>query len=580
MKFSLLAEYFEKIEKTSSRLEITHHLSELFKTLPAEDFDHAIYLLQGRVLPLFEATEFGIAGKMVVKAAIQAMNLESVYFNKILKERGDVGTTVEEFKKQYESFESKDLSVSEVYDKLLELAQKGGSGSQQEKMSILAQLIRQLDPLSTRYLVRIPLGVMRLGFSDMTVLDGFSWMVAGDKSLREEIENAYHVRPDLGYIGKQLKLHGASGLKEVKPEIFTPILMMRAERLSSGAEIIEKIGKCAVEPKFDGFRLQVHIKKHGATSEVKLFSRNLEDVGFMYPDVVEGISKQLTVKEAILEGEAIGFDPVRESFLPFQETSQRKRKHGIDEKMKEIPLRLFAFELLYADGKTYMQSPLTERRAMLMKVVKTKNDPKKDIVLIADNEVTDDPKHVEQLFEDAIAKGLEGILAKKLDGTYRAGAREWNWIKFKRSYSSKIEDTVDCLVMGYDYGQGKRTDFGIGAFLVGVYDEKNDQFLTVSKIGTGLTDDEWREMRKRCDKLKSATQPALYQVEKLMNVDVWVKPSIVVEIKADEITKSKSMHTAGLALRFPRLVRFRDDKRAEETTALKEMESIFKGQKK
>jgi DNA ligase-1 len=579
MKFSTLAEYFEKIEKTSSRLEITHLLADLFKKLPAEDFDRAMYLLQGRVSPQFDSIEFGIAGKMIAKAAVQAMNLDAVYFNKIFKEHGDLGKTVEEFKTQYTSLEAKDLSVSEVYDRLLELAKKGGSGSQQEKISILAHLIRQLDPLSARYLVRIPLGVMRLGFSDMTVLDAFSWMFHGDKTLRPAIEAAYHVRPDLGYIGKRLKEHGETGLKLIKPELFTPILMMRAERLSSGAEIIEKIGKCSIEPKFDGFRLQAHVKKHNGRADVKLYSRNLEDVSFMYPDVVEGIVKQLKVKEAIFEGEAIGFDPKRERFLPFQETVQRKRKHGIEEKAKEIPLRLFVFELLYADGKNYMQTPFRERRKILSTVFKTKNDVKKDTVLVAEDDITDDPKQIEKLFEDAIEKGLEGIIAKKLDGTYRAGAREMNWIKFKRSYSSKIEDTVDCLVMGYDYGQGKRTDFGIGAFLVGVYDEKNDRFLSVSKIGTGLTDEEWREMRKRCNAVTADKMPALYEVNKIMEVDVWVKPKIVVEIKADEVTKSP-MHTANLALRFPRLVRFRDDKRPEEATTVKELETFFKGQKK
>jgi DNA ligase-1 len=299
----------------------------------------------------------------------------------------------------------------------------------------------------------------------------------------------------------------------------------------------------------------------------------------MYPDIVEGITKQMKADEMIIEGEAIGFDAKRESFLPFQETVQRKRKHGIEEKAKEIPLRLFVFELLYADGKNYMQTPFERRRKEIAQVIATKNEVKKDVILIADHEVTDDAKKIELVFEEAIEKGLEGILAKKLDGTYRAGAREWNWIKFKRSYSSAIDDTVDCMVMGYDYGQGKRTDFGIGAFLVGIYDEKNDRFLTVSKIGTGLTDEEWREMKTRAGKFKTDTQPALYEVNKLMNVNVWIKPGIVVEIKADEITKSP-MHTAGLALRFPRLVRFRDDKRPEESTSLKEMERMFQGQKK
>lgn len=585
MKFSEFAGYLEEIEKTSSRLQITHLLAELFRKLSAHEMDKSLYLMQGRVAPLYEAVEFGIAEKMVARSAVLAMNLEKKYFDDYFKKIGDIGQAVEHFKKQYSSFEAKDLSILEVFDDLRKITVQSGSGSQEAKINILAHLIRQLDPLSCRYLVRIPLGMLRLGFSDMTVLDAFSWMLNKDKTLRKEIEEVYHVLPDIGHLGKALKADGEKALKKTKPRLFIPILMMRAERLSSGKEIIEKIGRGAVEPKYDGFRLQIHFRRDKTAKskeqreEVRLYSRNLEDVTYMYPDLVKGVKKEIKADEIICEGEAIGFDPYSGNFLPFQETVQRKRKHDIEEKAKEIPLKLFIFELLYLNGESMLHKPFQERRRRLAPLVKETGDVFKDNVLIAADEIIDDPKLLDKMFDEAIAKGLEGVVVKKLDGIYQAGARGSNWIKFKRSYSSKIEDTIDCLVMGYDFGKGKRTGFGIGAFLAGIYDEKNDVFLSVAKIGTGLTDEEWREMKAKSQKLKVKSKPALYKVDKLMDVDVWVSPRIVVEIKADELTKSP-IHSARYALRFPRLERFRDDKRPEDVTTLKEYEKMYHSQKK
>ncbi len=590
MKFKELAVYISKIEETSSRLAITELLADIFKKLSPVEIHDAIYLLQGRVAPLFTKIESGMAEKMVIKSVAYSLNLEKKLFENKYKKIGDLGATVEYFKKEIHSFDEKDLSVLEVYQELYKLAVASGPGSQETKIKILGNLVRQLDPLSCCYLVRIPMGVMRLGFSDMTVLDALGWMRTGDKSRRPEIERAYHVRPDLGFIAEQIKKEGIDRIKSIKPKLFTPILMMRAERLSSASEIVEKIGRCAVEEKFDGFRLQVHYNGH----EVKLYSRNLEEVSPMYPDIIAGVKKEIKADNIILEGEAIGYDPVSGNFLPFQETVQRKRKYDIEEKAKEIPLKLFAFDLLYLNGKSCIEVPFAERRKELISVIRAA-DKVRATILPAPEEITADAKRLELLFDDAITKGLEGIVAKKLDGIYQAGARGWNWIKFKRSYSSKIEDTIDCLVMGYDYGKGKRTDFGIGAFLVGVFDEKADQFVTVAKIGTGLTDEEWRQLKVKSSKFKIQKKPNNYLVDKAMECDVWVAPNIVVEIKADEITRSP-VHTAGrtlksskngsalevdvpgFALRFPRLQRFRDDKRPEDVTSLQELVGMFKAQ--
>ncbi|MBI5127408.1 ATP-dependent DNA ligase [Candidatus Roizmanbacteria bacterium] len=566
MKFSELAIYFDKISSVSSRLEITRILAELFNKLTPDEIEKVVYLLQGRVRPAYEGIDFGMAERTMIKAALSALNIEKSFFEKEFKKIGDLGETVEHFKKQYTSFEERDWEAVEVYNFFYRLATASGSGSQDVKVSLLAQLIRQLDALSSRFLVRLPTGDIRMGFSDMTVLDAYSWMLKGDKSLRPMIEKAYHVRPELGYIGRVIKEKGVESLDKIGPTVFTPIIMMRAERLSSADEILKQIGTCLVEPKFDGFRLQIHKKGN----EVRLFSRSLEDVTYMYPDIVEGAKKQIQSREIIIEGEAIGYNVKTGEFLPFQETVQRKRKYEIEKMAKEIPLRLFSFELLFKNGVNFLAKPFVERRKALEESITTTRDLSKDTIVIADQEEVSQTEKLEKLFDEAVEKGLEGVLAKKITGIYKPGAREWNWIKYKRSYSAKIQDTIDCLVMGYDFGKGKRTVFGIGAFLVGVLDEKGDKFVTIAKIGTGLTDEEWKQLQVKSQKSKVKNKPNNYSVNKMMKCDVWVVPSIVVEIRADEITKSP-VHTAGLALRFPRLERFRDDKKPEDATNLKEL---------
>lgn len=587
MTFKELSLFLQKLESITSRNEMILVLAELFKKVPVNDFDKVMYLLQGRVAPLYVAKEFGMADKMIVKALSKAYETEEKKLLIDFKKIGDIGELAEKLSQEKKKADGS-VSVTEVFGKLENIVNIGGTGSVEKKIDTLATLLKSADPLSCRYIARIPVARLRLGFSDMTVLDSLSWMVEENKSLRPIIEKAYNIRPDLGFIGKLIKEKGVEKLNSTKPDVGTPILMARAERLSSGQEIIDKIGECAVEPKFDGFRLQAHYKN----GEVKLFTRNLEEVTFMYPDISEGIKKQIIAKEAIFEGEAIAYNPSTNEYLPFQLTSQRKRKYDIEEMAKKIPLKYMVFDVLYLNGENMIPVPYKQRR------LKFKTLMKEGAVLYPAEEKTfADGKEIENFFDKCIADGLEGILAKKLDGVYQAGARGWSWIKLKRSYQSKLNDTVDCVVMGYYYGRGKRTSFGIGAFLIGIYDNKTDKFLTIAKIGTGLTDDEWRELAKRGQELKAKEKPPLYDVDKWLEPDVWVEPEIVVEVRADELTRSP-IHTAGrlmkasksgsafdvdipgYALRFPRLERFRDDKKPTDATTLKEVEEIFKLQKK
>ncbi len=584
MKFKDLSKHLEKLEDTASRNSMIELLSELFKEADAEEIDKMIYLLQGRVVPLYEPLEFGMAEKQMLKAIAFAYEEDDAKVAAEYKRIGDIGTLAE--KLAGEKHKGSNISVVEVFEQLKKVAETGGAGSVEAKMHIVSDLLKKLDPLSARFVTRIPVGKMRLGFSDMTVLDSLAWMTDGTKALRKEIEPVFNIRPDLGYIAKTIKEKGVKGLAAATPVPFTPVLMARAERLSSGEEIIKKIGECAIEPKFDGFRLQIHKKG----DKVKLITRNLEDVTFMYPDVVEGVRSQIKAKDAIMEGEAIAYTRETGEFLPFQITTQRRRKYDIEEMAEKIPLKLMAFELLFVDGRNMIGEPYAERRKAMLSILK-----EGEVIIPSDEKVFNDAKEIENFFDDAISRGLEGILAKKLDGTYQAGARGWNWIKFKRSYSSKLDDTVDCLVMGYYLGRGKRTAFGIGGFLIGVYDKKNDQFVTVSKVGTGLTDEEWKTLAIRGDKLKAKVKPPLYLVDKNLEPDVWMEPEVVVEIKADELTRSPN-HTAGrimkasksgsafdvdvagYALRFPRLERFRDDRKPEDVTSLEEIEEMFSSQ--
>lgn len=603
MDFADFACYLQKLESTSSRNQMIEILADLFKTASKAEIDKICYLCQGRVVPLFEPLEFGMADKMVLRAIAEAYGISSQEVTKLFGQRGDVGVVAEELAAKRRGSGKNKISVSEVFEILLKIAKSGGAGSVEKKTGLLSGILKRLDSLSSRYVVRIPIAKLRLGFSDMTVLDALSWMVGKSKAVRPDIEKAYNVRPDLGFIAKTVKQKGVKGLKSVSPTVGVPILMARAERLSSAEEIIKKIGRCAVEPKIDGFRLAVH--KEG--KEVKMFTRNMENVTFMYPDLVEGVSKQIKTEKVIFEGEAVAFNPQTGEYLPFQETVQRKRKYGIAEKAVEIPLKLICFDCLYVNGKNLIGESYAKRREWLKKIlVNRKMQPRKTrkikegtekTLLLSDEKIVDNSQDLEKIFQDAIARGLEGIMAKRLEGVYQAGARGWNWIKYKRSYSGKLEDTIDAAVMGYDFGQGKRNTFGIGDFLIGVYDQKEDMFKTIAKIGTGLTDEEWRRMKKECDEVKVKNKPARYDVDKIMACDIWVEPKKVVVIRADEITRS-SIHTAGrvlkksksgeawdvetpgFALRFPRLVEFRSDKLPEDSTTLKEIEEMFELQKR
>ncbi len=572
MRFAKLVDYLARLEATTKRLAMTATLAELFKEASEEDLAPIVYLTQERLGPAFEPIDFGIGEALAAEALAKATGKDKDAIKKLYKQFGDYGVVAEKLI----SDEAKKLTVAQVFDRLKEIATTSGEGTVETKTQLLADLLQKLSGREARYLLRIPLGRLRLGIGDPTVMEGLSWSKAGDKSLRPAIERAYNVCSDLGEVARIFKAEGLDALAKIQVQVGKPVRMALAERAKSAEDIVTRLGKCAIENKFDGFRCQVH--KQG--DQVRIFSRNLEETTAMFTDIAEGIRAQIHAKTAILEGEALSYDPETGEFHPFQVTMQRKRKYDLETMTVKFPLRLVAFDLLYLDGKDFTGQPYAKRHATLAAIIADG-----ERIQVAQHLVTQDAKEIEKYFMEAITGGLEGIMAKRLDSKYQAGARNFNWIKLKRSYQGHLSDTVDGVVVGYLRGRGMRARFGIGALLVAVYDAPADKFATIAKIGTGFSDAEWPQMRALLDKVKTEHKPA--RVEAVLEPDVWVEPKYVIEMQADEITRSP-IHTAGkvgdepgYALRFPRVVGFiRADKKPEDATTVKEILRMFEKQGK
>ncbi len=919
MLFSELSKYFEKLEATSSRLSLIDILSDLFKHSPKEEIEKIVYLTQGRIAPFFEATEIGMAEKSVASAIALAYGTTKEKVLKEYRKLGDMGLVPAQLSLKLK-VKSEKLTVREVFEILKLIANIKGEGTVEKRQTLLSELLKKMDALSSKFLVRIPLGNLRLGIGDPTILDGLAKAKLGDKSKRKFLEGAYNRTSDLGLIAKTLWEKGLGAVEKLKVQVGKPIRSERCERLPNATKVFEKMSPNGegvhATPKYDGFRCvtgftPIYIKEKGITTvrdikvgdkvltkagnfksvtakykrrikknerlflfktylgeeikiseghpllcfengrevwknienikpndevifplpqfspnnphpapdklelqttsgykktflldekfyrflgfwigdgftndfhntervgltfnaktelqladeyekiirtnlqiteltrykhngglnlywrdeplkhwlstyfrrewlgkmlpawfshvskkdfqkflqgwiesdgytdrsgttrittkerdlaafaqlialshgiiiglhytriknktyynliipktilkakikngrlivkvfknelivrrdpriqlydiqveddksfcvpmvtlhncqihkdgdKISMFSRNLENMTHMFPELIEGTLKQVKAKTAILDTEALAYNRESEEFLPFQETTKRRRKYNITEMAKSLPLRAFVFDMLYKDGESLIDLPLEKRSRILKETIKEDPSASSGQVLIpAPGEIIDNPEKLQIMLDDSISKGLEGVVVKRLESPYEAGARNFNWVKLKRHSSGELQDTIDCVILGYIAGKGKRTAFGAGALLVGVYDEAKDEFVTVSRIGTGLTDEEWQEIHKRADKIKVDHKPA--RVNSAITPSVWIKPEIVIEVLADEITVSP-LHTAHYALRFPRLVSFRTaDKKPEDATSVKELIEMYNQQGK
>ncbi len=593
MEFSILASTFEKIEAITSRTQMTMYLVDLFRKTPPEIIDKVIYLIQGKLWPDWMGLpELGVAEKTLVKAIALATNTPESKVEALYKKLGDLGKAAEALKKEREKSsagmgllafiptEKKEkLTVLKVYNTFTRIALATGEGSRDIKLKLLAGLISDASPKEAKYIVRFVEGRLRLGIGDATILEALAIVYGGGAHTRPIIERAYNLRADLGNVAKVLALKGLEELKGIKPEVGIPVRPMLAERLSSPMEILKKAGgKALVEYKYDGERAQIHRKG----SNVWIFSRRLENITKQYPDVVEYTLKHLKSNEAIIEGEIVAYDPDTGELKPFQELMHRKRKHDIHIAMKEYPVKVFLFDLLYADGEDYTNKPILERRKKLEEIITPS-----EVFRIAEYIMTDNPEELEKFFLKAIEDGAEGVMVKALHGQaiYQAGARGWLWIKYKRDYKSEMIDTVDLVVVGAFHGRGRRGGT-YGALLMAAYNPEKDVFETVCKVGSGFTDE---DLAKLPEMLKPYIIDHKHpRVVAKMKPDVWVTPALVAEIIGAEITLSP-IHTCGMdaikpgvgiSIRFPRFIRWRPDKGPEDATTTKELIEMYKKQLK
>jgi len=582
LKYRDIAEAYEKIEATSKRLEMTDLLVDLLKKTPRDIIGKVAYLTQGKLYPDFLGIEIGVAEKLALKALARATGTRESILNDDLRKTGDIGETGQKFigsKKQVTFFQEA-LTVQKVYETLDKVAKTSGSGAVDSKMALLAGLLAAASPLEAKYILRTITGNLRLGIADMTVLDALAIAYGGGKDAREFIERAYNICSDLGRVAETVVEKGLDGIKRFQVSVGEPIRPMLAERLSSPEEILEKLGgKCVAEYKYDGERLQAH--KSG--KEVTLFSRRVENISSQYPDAVRLFREYIRADEAILECECVAVDIDTGEMRPFQELMHRRRKYGVDKAMEDYPVSLFMFDVLFVDGKDLTFEPYPVRRRFLENVVRLG-----DRVKVARNLTTSDANELEKFFLEAIEEGCEGLVCKSVakDSAYQAGARGWLWIKYKRDYKSEMKDTVDLVVVGAFHGRGKRAG-KYGALLLATYDAETDTFETVTKCGTGFTDEDLAKLPKMLS--THVVDHKHSRVDSLLEADVWFEPAVVLEVLGAEVTLSP-IHTcalgsvrkgSGLAIRFPRFTgKYRVDKAAEDATTSGEILEMYQGQLK
>ncbi len=576
MDFKQLAAVYENLENTSSGNQMREILAEFFKEVPVNKIHLLAHLVIGKFAPDYENTVLGIAEKSLLKALAKASGRSEKEVKELAKKEGDVGLAAAHLfkKKPMTLVPVGTLTIDELEEKVKKIISLSGKGSQEEKEKIIMSMLQKCSSQEAKYLSRLLLGNMRIGVADMTVLDSLAMAFTGDKKNKKLLERAYNVNPDAGAIAEIVAEKGLKGLEKIKIVVGHPIKVMLAQRVKKISEIFEKInGEIAIETKYDGERVQVHMDKEGL---VNLYSRRMENITYQFPDIVEYLHSELKgVKDIIFEAEIIPLGKKGEH-LHFQTLMKRKRKTEIEKFVKEIPVVLYCFDLLYLNGKELVQENYPVRIKKLKSIISN------DHLRMSETIYTTSVDEAEEFFNDRIEKGYEGIMVKSQEdekSVYKAGARDWAWIKWKKEYMGDVVDTYDLVVIGAFYGKGKRSG-RYGSLLCATYNHKDDAFESVSKLGTGMTDKTLSELPLVLDDHKVDKKPARVIVKKEMYPDEWFEPTVVVEVLAAEITRG-SLHCCavkdgrGIALRFPRFIQIRDNKSAEQATTSKELSDLY-----
>ncbi len=565
------------MEKTSSRLLLTQELVCLLRKTPSSIIDKVVYLIQGKIYPDYEGVELGLAEKTALRAIAFSTGLNISLVEANYRTTGDLGDTARELmdSKSQTSLFAEPITVELVFSTLEKIAKTIGPGSQELKLRLVGSLMNNATLGECRYIMKLLMGTLRLGIADYTVLDSLAIAFTGEKSQRQALESAYNVSSDLGTVAKLLASQGIERVKRLKTTLFKPVRPMLAERARNASDALSRFigGEAAAEYKLDGERVQIHKGR----KRIELFSRRLEKVTRYYPDVAE-LLKTIPVDEIILEAEVVAVNSVTEELLPFQQLMHRRRKHGLQQAINEYPVVVNIFDVLYIDGSDKTSLDYLKRRKFLEDICRKM--PRDKIRLVPQIIVSDTDK-IENFMASAIQDGCEGLMLKQLTSKYRAGAREFAWMKLKREYKAEITDSLDLVVVGALFGRGRRVG-KYGALLLAAYNPDGDIFESVCKVGAGFTDLHLEQFYSNLEKHLIPHRHA--RVNTRMKMDVWFEPKILIEVIASEITLSPS-HTAaldsvkmgfGLGLRFPKFTgKIREDKAPEDATTVSELISIY-----
>jgi DNA ligase-1 len=569
IQFSEFASLCQKLEKLSSSNAMRDELAKFFKEVPPAAVKCSSYFLLGMIGPKYADIDLGIGDRTAMSIIARAFNVSKSDVESRFARLGDLGDVAQSFSKR----ESSSLKDDDVYDALHEFKSISGKGSRERKARLLSKLLQNASALEAKYIMRIALGSMRLGVGEMTVLNAFAQAFAGGLDSKSAVEDGYDVNTDIGSMGESMARHGLNGVRHLAVVLGRPVEMMLAQRVKAVSEILERFKgeQFAAEEKYDGERVQVH--KNG--DDIQLFSRRLENITSQYPDIAEYARAGTKAEKAVLDGEIIAFEKGR--MLPFQKLMQRRRKHNVERYREKVPVVLVLFDIIYLEGKSLLKKSYPKRRKLLEDTFKESEN-----AFLARRVVSSDFEDIKKFFKQSIDKGFEGIIVKATseDSVYQPGKRGWMWIKWKREYAKGMEDTFDVVVVGSYHGKGRRKEV-FGALLCAVYNKDDDAFETFTKVGTGFTDETFRTIKETLKKYRVQEKPKRLRLKKAMEPDEFYEPKVVIEIMGAEITRSPG-HTAGeengrgLALRFPRFLRIREDKGQDEVTTVEEIKSMLK----
>ena len=581
MRFAELAAAYDRLEATKSRLEMRRLLADLVRPLRDGDLEKVLYLSQGLLRPEYEGVELGVADSLARRAVALASGEDDAGVARRAKTSGDLGRTAEELLTGARPDRGDPLTVREVYDAMRSIAAATGEGSQEAKVQALVGLLQRASPLEARFLVRFVLGTLRVGVREMTILDALGEAFAdGSKDARAKVEAAFNLSSDLGLVAVALAGGGTAALGTIGLEVGRPVRPMLAEREPTLEAVLERMGgRAALEYKYDGLRVQAHVGRDG---RVRLFSRRLEEIGAQFPELVAELPKAVRTPPAIVEGECVPVDLDTDEILPFQDVARRRgRKHDLDRLREEVPVCLFLFDVLLDGGTPVYGEDFPRRRERLARLLRPT-----ERVRLAEQRIVSSADGAKEFLDEAISAGGEGVVAKSLreGSSYRAGARGYWWIKYKRDYTIGLSDSIDGVVVGAFQGRGRRAG-RFGAFLLAVYDPSRDRFESFTKVGSGFDDDALAEMPRRLARWAADERPK--DVETGVVPDRWFRPGVVLEVRGAELTLSPVHRAAlgsvragaGLALRFPRFTgRYRDDKGPTGATTSRELLEMYRRQ--